>query len=60
MIVEYLTVNKVENCSVLTHQIVKIVKNDQQFLKVQTSHPPLTHCGLGTRLIPLTTRPASG
>ena len=26
MIVEYLTVNQVENCSVATHQIVKIVK----------------------------------
>lgn len=26
MIVEYVTVNQVENCSVATHQIVKIVK----------------------------------
>ena len=26
MIVEYLTVNQVENCSAATHQIVKIVK----------------------------------
>ena len=30
MIVEYLTVNQVENCSVATHQIVKIVKKNDQ------------------------------
>ena len=56
MIVESLTVNQVENCSVATHQIVKIVKK-RSTVSQRSNFPPFwTQCGLGTRLIPLATR----
>lgn len=40
MIVEYLTVNQVENCSVATHQIVKIVKKKRSTVSQRSNFPP--------------------
>ena len=39
MIAEYLTVNQVENCSVATHQIVKIVKK-RSTVSQRSNFPP--------------------